>query len=391
MMTGDWGDNDLVLHLTAYFPKVLVEGARTARSSRYPFETPIFVVGGWNRLENLTGVRVKEESKRRLLKNLGEKSMSLMKYPATAGKPAMRSMALHANRVILELVPELQLCQVLLYDQEEEEEEEEEEPEAKEEEVVVVEKVVMRKKVVEVKSAAKKKSGGGGGGGGGGGEQKQAAGTGQTKKGRDKQPSAPAAPSTAKSTTKSITKSTTKSTAKNTAKSTTKTTSPPPSAATPATVTPPAAVEFRKKKPLPKAILKKVEARKAKELVDNKKKEENEIKRQKQAELNATRREEQRMEQKKRDDVAMALRLQKNFEKQKKTSAYQSMFNQRQSLPAFTRQAEVVDMIEKHQVVVISGATGCGKSTQVPQFVLDAMLESGRGAEASIVCTQPRR
>ena len=137
--------------------------------------------------------------------------------------------------------------------------------------------------------------------------------------------------------------------------------------------------------------LKKVEARKAKELVDNKKKEENETKRQKQAEINATRREEQRMERKKRDDVAMALRLQKNFEKQKKTSAYQSMFNQRQSLPAFTRQAEVVDMIEKNQVVVISGATGCGKSTQVPQFVLDAMLESGRGAEASIVCTQPRR
>ena len=48
-------------------------------------------------------------------------------------------------------------------------------------------------------------------------------------------------------------------------------------------------------------------------------------------------------------------------------------------------------------MVVISGETGCGKTTQVPQFVLDdALLSSaeGRGAAAErtrIVCTQPRR
>ena len=32
-----------------------------------------------------------------------------------------------------------------------------------------------------------------------------------------------------------------------------------------------------------------------------------------------------------------------------------------------------------------------GKSTQVPQFVLDDMLGDGRGGEAFVVCTQPRR
>lgn len=43
------------------------------------------------------------------------------------------------------------------------------------------------------------------------------------------------------------------------------------------------------------------------------------------------------------------------------------------------------------QVVVLSGETGCGKTTQVPQFVLDSMIDQGQGGECSIVCTQPRR
>lgn len=43
------------------------------------------------------------------------------------------------------------------------------------------------------------------------------------------------------------------------------------------------------------------------------------------------------------------------------------------------------------QVVIISGETGCGKTTQIPQFILDSEIESGRGAMCSIICTQPRR
>lgn len=43
------------------------------------------------------------------------------------------------------------------------------------------------------------------------------------------------------------------------------------------------------------------------------------------------------------------------------------------------------------QVIVISGETGCGKTTQLPQYILESEIESGRGAFCNIICTQPRR
>ena len=60
-------------------------------------------------------------------------------------------------------------------------------------------------------------------------------------------------------------------------------------------------------------------------------------------------------------------------------------------LPIKEKRRELLDMIAANRVVVLSGDTGCGKSTQVPQFLLDSWSEAGCGAQCNIIVTQPRR
>jgi len=57
------------------------------------------------------------------------------------------------------------------------------------------------------------------------------------------------------------------------------------------------------------------------------------------------------------------------------------------SLPITARKDDIVAAIRAHQVVVIAGETGSGKTTQIPKMC----LEAGLGIEAKIGCTQPRR
>jgi ATP-dependent helicase HrpA len=57
------------------------------------------------------------------------------------------------------------------------------------------------------------------------------------------------------------------------------------------------------------------------------------------------------------------------------------------SLPIAAEADRIVELIRKHQVVVIAGETGSGKTTQLPKLCLAA----GRGAAGMIGCTQPRR
>ncbi|KAA0194673.1 hypothetical protein HAZT_HAZT001111 [Hyalella azteca] len=54
-------------------------------------------------------------------------------------------------------------------------------------------------------------------------------------------------------------------------------------------------------------------------------------------------------------------------------------------------QEEILQLVKNNQVVVLSGETGCGKTTQVPQFVMEQEVEAGRGSACHVVCTQPRR
>ncbi len=56
-------------------------------------------------------------------------------------------------------------------------------------------------------------------------------------------------------------------------------------------------------------------------------------------------------------------------------------------LPITGKKQEIIRAIQDHPVVIISGETGSGKTTQIPKFC----LEAGRGIAGMIGCTQPRR
>lgn len=63
---------------------------------------------------------------------------------------------------------------------------------------------------------------------------------------------------------------------------------------------------------------------------------------------------------------------------------------QRQQLPITKYQSEILSMIHSNQVSLISGGTGCGKSTQVPQFLIDDFKQS-KEDDLNIVVCEPRR
>ena len=56
-------------------------------------------------------------------------------------------------------------------------------------------------------------------------------------------------------------------------------------------------------------------------------------------------------------------------------------------LPVSARRDELLEAIRDHQVVVVAGETGSGKTTQIPKMC----LELGRGVRGAIAHTQPRR
>lgn len=58
------------------------------------------------------------------------------------------------------------------------------------------------------------------------------------------------------------------------------------------------------------------------------------------------------------------------------------------SLPIYSYQQQILQAVRSHRTTIIVGETGSGKSTQLPQILLDGgLVDHGKG----IVCTQPRR
>lgn len=59
------------------------------------------------------------------------------------------------------------------------------------------------------------------------------------------------------------------------------------------------------------------------------------------------------------------------------------------NLPAYAHRLEFLQAIKNHRIVIVAGDTGCGKSSQIPQYLLDDCHRTR--TTARILCTQPRR
>ncbi|KAJ4992583.1 helicase associated domain-containing protein [Stagonosporopsis vannaccii] len=70
-------------------------------------------------------------------------------------------------------------------------------------------------------------------------------------------------------------------------------------------------------------------------------------------------------------------------------TSYQHMLVGRMTLPVYGFRDSILTTIDKSQVTIICGETGCGKSTQIPSFILEHQLAQGKACK--IYCTEPRR
>ncbi|KAL3280649.1 hypothetical protein HHI36_003885 [Cryptolaemus montrouzieri] len=71
----------------------------------------------------------------------------------------------------------------------------------------------------------------------------------------------------------------------------------------------------------------------------------------------------------------------------KTTKPKLSIQDQRRSLPIFANRNKLLGLIKSHETLIIVGETGCGKTTQIPQYIHSARLEES----GCIGITQPRR
>lgn len=82
------------------------------------------------------------------------------------------------------------------------------------------------------------------------------------------------------------------------------------------------------------------------------------------------------------------LHLLREFRDSKEGADWQAV---RAKLPAAALRSQLQEALDQHDVVIVSGETGSGKTTQVPQFILEGATEAMAGGATNIVCTQPRR
>ena len=86
-----------------------------------------------------------------------------------------------------------------------------------------------------------------------------------------------------------------------------------------------------------------------------------------------------------------SIRLQVQYERWRESEEGKECHKQRRSLPIAQMEESLKATMINEQVAIVCGETGSGKSTQVPQMLLEHALASGKGGPTNILCTQPRR
>ncbi|KAL4925908.1 putative ATP dependent RNA helicase [Aspergillus undulatus] len=71
------------------------------------------------------------------------------------------------------------------------------------------------------------------------------------------------------------------------------------------------------------------------------------------------------------------------------TPAFQHMVHERMNLPIWEFKNEILNTLDTHRALIICSETGSGKSTQIPSFILEHEMQSGRPCK--IYVTEPRR
>lgn len=84
--------------------------------------------------------------------------------------------------------------------------------------------------------------------------------------------------------------------------------------------------------------------------------------------------------------------MKSNYGEKIKSLEYLTMLKERKKLPAWKKKDVIVNMVDKHDVILVTGDTGSGKSTQIVQFLLDDLIvKKPKYFKGKIICTQPRR
>ncbi|XP_054884372.1 probable ATP-dependent RNA helicase DHX34 [Poeciliopsis prolifica] len=83
-------------------------------------------------------------------------------------------------------------------------------------------------------------------------------------------------------------------------------------------------------------------------------------------------------------DCRLALLHFLDFSQKQSFGKLAKLRREQKNLPIFQYRDRIVELVRLHPVIVVAGDTGCGKSTQVPQYLLSAGF-------SHIACTQPRR